>query len=86
MITLLPNLPPFPAQSAAVAQVAKSARAPHLPLAAPAHLLFWPSAAHPRGRPVVVADGRAPPVIPDLESETDRGAEPDPEPDFPARA
>jgi hypothetical protein len=34
-----------------------------------------------RGRPAAVADGRAPPVIPDLRSETDWGSGPDPEPD-----
>jgi hypothetical protein len=34
---------------------------------------FGPAAAHLRGRPAAVADGRAPPVIPDLESETDWG-------------
>jgi hypothetical protein len=34
---------------------------------------FGPAAAHLRGRPAAVTDGRAPPVIPDLESETDWG-------------
>jgi hypothetical protein len=40
--------------------------------------LFWPSSGPSRGRPAAVADGRAPPVIPDLESETDWGQSPTP--------
>jgi hypothetical protein len=34
-----------------------------------------------RGRPAAVSDGRAPPVIPDLRSESDWGPGPDLEPD-----
>jgi hypothetical protein len=59
---------------------AKSARSPSpFPVgrftssARAAHLLFWPSTTQFRGCPAVAADRRAPPVIPDLESETDRG-------------
>jgi hypothetical protein len=49
---------------------------PPFPSRARSPPLFRPSATHPRGRPAAVADGRAPPVIPDLESEADWGRDP----------
>jgi hypothetical protein len=73
---------PFPC----AAQLAKSGRAPSAP--SPSRhrshspqpvVSFRPSAAQLAPPPPATTDGRVPPVIPDLGSETGRGRDPDPE-------
>jgi hypothetical protein len=73
-------LSPFQPQPAVLAQQRPTLASTRFPRARSAQLFPVAQPAHPRVRPAAVTDGRAPPIILDLESETDWGPDPTPNP------